>query len=95
MQGACYSKKLDKGLHLYWQQSQHNHGLNNPLASKLLGTNINGEVVVSMEKGDSLQQALDRLHSPRVLEEDHHTVANVHVPWASLPVEILGNIVRN
>jgi ribosomal protein L24E len=47
-----------------------------------------------MEKDDTLQQALDRLHSPRVSEEDHHTVANVHVPWASLPVEILGNIVR-
>ncbi|KAL4515106.1 hypothetical protein Ndes2526A_g09328 [Nannochloris sp. 'desiccata'] len=92
--GACYSKKLEKGLQLYWQQSQLEAGTHNPLASKLLGSNINGDVVATMNDEDTLQKALDRLQSPRARNNTETIEISTTVPWDSLPVEILGNIVR-
>ncbi|KAG7666940.1 hypothetical protein Ndes2526B_g04580 [Nannochloris sp. 'desiccata'] len=91
--GACYSKKLEKGLQLYWQQSQLEAGTHNPLASKLLGSNINGDVVATMNDEDTLQKALDRLQSPRARNNTETIEISTTVPWDSLPVEILGNIV--
>lgn len=94
MQGACYSKKLEKGLQLYWQQSQLEAGNHNSLASKLLGSNINGDVVATMNEEDTLQKALDRLQSPRARNSIDIVDVSLAVPWDSLPAEILGNIVR-
>jgi Sel1 repeat len=58
-----------------------------------------------MENENTLQQALEKLHSPRARNSidslDTSTEAQIaaaatapHVPWAALPVEILGNIVQ-
>jgi hypothetical protein len=82
---------VDRGLTLYWQQSQL-PGQSNLLASKLLKAPVSGDVVALMENEHSLQNALDKVQSPRTSEDKDHTIP--HVPWASLPVEILGNIVR-
>lgn len=94
MQGACYSKKLEKGLELYWQQSQLETGTHNPLASKLLGSNINGDVVATLNEEDTLHKALDRLQSPQARNSIDTIEISTAVPWDSLPAEILGNIVR-
>lgn len=78
-QAPCYSKNVGVGVRLFWQQSQL-PAQHNALASALVGTTICGDVVADVAD----EGALGRLLQPPSPTAD----------WASLPGELLSNVVR-